>query len=58
MIRKEEIERALLWNCTNETDNPRFWICWHACMLYLHGVFSYEQFDKIYQTYRKCKISS
>ncbi len=38
-----------MWEQTiDETKNPVFWICWHAAMLFLHGVISYEQFNEIY----------
>jgi hypothetical protein len=35
-------------NIELESDNPVFWICYHACMLYMHGVLTYEDFMKIY----------
>lgn len=40
------------WQPINdETTNSPFWICWHACMLYLHGVISYQAFEEIYNKY-------
>lgn len=38
-------------NIPDETDNAKFWICWHACMLFLHGVISYNEFEKIYNSH-------
>jgi hypothetical protein len=32
-----------------ETNNQSFWICYHAVMLFLHGVITKEDFDKIYK---------
>jgi hypothetical protein len=32
-----------------ETNNEPFWICYHAVMLFLHGVITKEDFDKIYK---------
>lgn len=41
------------WNPADETNNPAFWICWHACMLFLHGVITKETFDSIYKRYNQ-----
>lgn len=38
------------WETVDETKNASFWICWHACMLFLHGVITKSQFDEIYNT--------
>jgi hypothetical protein len=35
----------------NETDNPEFWICYHACMLFIFEVITYETFMSIYNKY-------
>lgn len=37
-----------MWDTIDETENQPFWICWHACMLFLHGVITKQEFDKIY----------
>jgi hypothetical protein len=40
-----------IWEAQDhESKNPSFWICWHACMLFLHGILTYEQFEKIYNS--------
>lgn len=36
-----------------EYRNPEFWICYHACMLFLHGIFTYDQFNEIYKKQNK-----
>jgi hypothetical protein len=35
----------------DETKNSPFWICWHAGMLFLHGVITYQAFENIYNKY-------
>lgn len=37
---------------TDETKNAPFWICWHAGMLFLHGVITIETFNSIYNRYK------
>lgn len=37
----------------SELENQPFWICYHACMLFLHGVLTYKQFNKIYKKHGK-----
>lgn len=39
----------------DETKNEPFWICYHACMLFLHGAFTKEQFDQVYNKYSGLK---
>jgi len=45
------------WSTVDETKDEDFWICYHACMLFLHGVISYEDFKNIYnqQTQKQWK---
>lgn len=38
-----------VWEIEPESENPQFWICYHAAMLFFHGIFTYEQFDEIYK---------
>ena len=36
-----------------ESEKPEFWICYHACMLFLHGIINLETFNSIYDRYGK-----
>lgn len=36
----------------SELDNAPFWICYHAVMLWLHGVISKEDMDTILDRYK------
>lgn len=44
---------ADIWDNTSESEDSAFWICWHACMLFLHGVITKSEFDKIYNKHSK-----
>jgi len=39
-----------------ETENPIFWICYHATMLFIHGAMTYQQLDEIYVRYTNKSI--
>ena len=41
------------WDLKDETTNAPFWICWHACMLFLHGAITKDEFDEVYNKYSK-----
>lgn len=45
----KEDRRSIWYDKPSELENQPFWICYHACMLFLHGVFTYDQFEEVYK---------